>query len=98
MQEKALLVLLALVDGSAASSPEGASAAVAAAKLIADAGGPATLLRLEDGWQREAAADPGDVYVQDLAALSKRVRGAVEMAMAGAGGSVRGSSHDSTEL
>lgn len=81
-QEKALLLLLALLQG--AGRAEGGAAA--AAQLVADAHGPATLQLLEEGWHKAAAAEGGDLFLQDLLGLSRRVRAAAAAALDGGGG------------
>lgn len=107
-QEKALLVLAALLD-----SPHRARAAA----LLVQANGPAALQRLEAAWLQEAEAaaaeedeDGGDsAYLHDLVALCRRVQRDVAAAAAaadddGGGGAgapsaaLGGSVHDASEL
>ncbi|KAL4423589.1 hypothetical protein ABPG77_004629 [Micractinium sp. CCAP 211/92] len=80
LQEKALLVLLTLLgdkDDSGIGAARASSAA--AAELIRDAGGQATLARLQTGLLAAAAAEEGDgeggdSYARELLGLAQRVQ------------------------
>lgn len=98
VQEKALLVLLALLDSGSrrGGSEDGTGTAQPrpAAVLIAEAGGEAIVQRLEDAWQLQAAAaaaageeegeDPS--FLHDLVELCRRVRQRVAAVRQQAGG------------
>lgn len=91
LQEKALLVLLALLHSEGAP---GQAQPTGAASLIAEAGGEAIVQRLEDVWrgEAEAAAAAGEEegedpsFLQELVALCRRVRQRVAAAREQAGG------------
>lgn len=77
LQEKALLVLLALL-GDAAGSTAGTASSAAVAELIRDAGGLATLARLQTALLAAAAAEEGDSgegdsFARELHGLAQRV-------------------------
>ncbi|PRW58654.1 hsp70 nucleotide exchange factor FES1 isoform X1 [Chlorella sorokiniana] len=114
MQEKALLVLLALLDASDQVQQQPSRAAM----QIAEAGGEAIVQRLEEAWRRDAEAagasaagenegeDPS--FLLELVALCRRVRQRVAAAREQAGGTAHaagslgggrgGAPHDSSEL
>ncbi|KAL4431166.1 hypothetical protein ABPG75_006422 [Micractinium tetrahymenae] len=71
VQEKALLVLLALLGGAPHAGASATASAAAAAELIRDAGGLATLAQLQAGLLALAAAEEGeggegDSYAREL--------------------------------
>lgn len=80
LQEKALLLLQALLNGR----PESAAST---AQLMVGGHGPATLRRLEEAWRQAAAAEEDDAFLLDLLALLQRVRAAAAAAApSGVGG------------
>ncbi len=80
LQEKALLVLLTLLgDKDDSGSGAARASSAAAAELIRDAGGQATLARLQTGLLAAAAAEEGDgeggdSYARELLGLAQRVQ------------------------